>query len=65
MRENFMSGLGRGSRKRGVSHRACSLLHSRRRDDLPGRTGEPSTRAKGHRRSDTDNTGRYAKMLAT
>ena len=28
MRENFMSGLGRGSRKRGVSYRACSLLHS-------------------------------------
>jgi len=28
MRENFMSGLGRGSRKRGVSCRACSLLHS-------------------------------------
>jgi hypothetical protein len=28
MRENFMSGLGRGSRKRGLSRRACSLLHS-------------------------------------
>jgi hypothetical protein len=27
MRENFMSGLGRGSRKRSVSYRACSLLH--------------------------------------
>jgi hypothetical protein len=28
MRENLMSGLGRGSRKRGENHRACSLLHS-------------------------------------
>ncbi len=27
MRENLMSGLGRGSRKRSASHRACSLLH--------------------------------------
>ncbi len=27
MRENLMSGLGRGRRKRGVSHRACVLLH--------------------------------------
>jgi transposase, IS6 family len=27
MRENLMSGLGRGSRKRGENHRACSLLH--------------------------------------
>src|SRR6476661_2027678 len=27
MRENLMSGLGRGSRKRGESYRACSLLH--------------------------------------
>jgi hypothetical protein len=27
MRENLMSGLGRGIRKRGGSHRACSLLH--------------------------------------
>ena len=29
MRENLMSGLGRGSRKRGENHRACSLLHYR------------------------------------
>lgn len=29
MRENLMSSLGRGSRKRGESHRACSLLHYR------------------------------------
>jgi hypothetical protein len=28
MRENLMSGLGRGSRKRGEGYRACSLLHS-------------------------------------
>jgi hypothetical protein len=27
MRENLMSGWGRGSRKRGENHRACSLLH--------------------------------------
>jgi hypothetical protein len=27
MRENLMSGLGRGSRKRGESYRACPLLH--------------------------------------
>jgi IS6 family transposase len=29
MRENLMSGLGRGSRKRGENHRVCSLLHYR------------------------------------
>ena len=27
MRENLMSGLGRGSRRRGSCHRACCLLH--------------------------------------
>jgi hypothetical protein len=32
MRENLMSGLGRGSRKRGEGYRACSLLHSQDTD---------------------------------
>jgi IS6 family transposase len=34
MRENLMSGLGRGSRKRGENHRACSLLHYRAIDQF-------------------------------
>ena len=34
MRENLMSGLGRGSRKRGENHRACSLLHYRTIDQF-------------------------------
>ena len=29
-----MSGLGRGSRKRGENHRACSLLHYRAIDQF-------------------------------
>jgi transposase, IS6 family len=34
MRENLMSGLGRGSRKRSKNHRACSLLHYRAIDQF-------------------------------
>ena len=44
MRENLMSGLGRGSRKRGEDYRACSLLHSQDIDRDARVRGEASAR---------------------